>query len=244
MNKAERERLKHNEAADAVAWISLFVASHGRTIALALIAAVIVVGGFFGYNAYRTRTEERAHVQLQAAIDMARGPLASPVEGGAPPADSFATDADRTAAVIDALREVADGFPSTDAGLQARYYAASLLAESDRLDEAAAGYQQVIDRSGASIMGRMATLGLASVQVRAGQFDPAIATFQSLTTSSGDLPADAILMQLGDAYAQAGRHDEAIATFKRVAGEFPQSPYAAEARQRADRLQADVPSAS
>jgi len=244
MKTAERERIKHNEAADAIAWFSLFVASHGRTIALAAIAAVIVVGGILGYNAYRARTEERAHEQLQAAIETARRPVVAPAEGQPPAEGSFATEAERTSAVIGELQAVADGFPGTDAGLQARYYAASLLAESGRLEEAAAAYQQVIDRSGSSILGRMATLGLATVQVRAKQFDSAIATFQSLASSGDDLPTDGILMQLADAYAQAGRHSEAIDTFKRVAGEFPQSPYAAEARERADRLQADVPAAS
>src|SRR5690606_7618066 len=199
MKTAERERIKHNEAVDAIARYSLIVASHGRTIALAAIAAVIVVGGILGYNAYRARTEERAHEQLQAAIETARRPVIAPAEGQPAAEGSFATEAERTTAVIDALRGVAEGFPGTDAGLQARYYAASLMAESGRLDEAATAYQQVIDRSGTSIMGRMATLGLASVQVRAKQYDPAIATFQSLATSGSALPTASILMQLSDA---------------------------------------------
>lgn len=244
MNKAERERLKHNEAADALAAISLFIASHGRTLALATVALVLVIGGMLGYSAWRARTEERAHAQLQEAIETARRPVVAPADGAPAGSGSFGSEADRTSAVIDALRGVADGFPGTDAGVQARYYAASLLAEANRLDEAAAAYQQVIDRSGSSITGRMATLGLASVQVRAGQFEPAITTFQAMATQSGDLPTDGILMQLGDAYAQAGRQTEAVDTFKRVASEFPQSPFAAAARQRADALQAAPPAAS
>ena len=51
-------------------------------------------------------------------------------------------------------------------------------------------------------------------------------------------------MHLADAYVQAGRPAEAIETFKRIVNEFPRSPYASEARQRADALQVDVPQAS
>jgi len=245
MNKAERERLKHNEAADAVAAASLFVASHGRTIALVAVATVIIVGGLAGYSAWRSRVEERAHEQMQAAIETAARPVATSLEGAASGQETFATEVERTSAVIDALRGVADGYPSTDAGLQARYYSASLLADANRLDEAAAAYQQVIDRAGSSIVGRMAALGLASVQVRAKQYDTAIATFQSMAASGNELPTDGVLMQLADAYVQAGRSAEAIETFKRIASEFPQGPYATEARQRADALQAaGVPAAS
>ncbi len=247
MNKSERERLKHNEAADALASASLFVASHGRTLALAAVAVVLVIGVVLGYNAWRARAEERAQTQLQAAIDTAGRPVAAPAADGTPPpadAETFASEAARTSAVIDELRAVSDAYPSTDAGVQALYYAASLMAEANRLEEAASAYQSVIDRSGSSILGRMARLGLASVQVRAKDFDTAISTFQSLSASGSELPTDGVLMHLADAYVQAGRPADAIETLRRVVNEFPQSPYASDARQRADALQADVPKAS
>jgi TolA-binding protein len=37
-------------------------------------------------------------------------------------------------------------------------------------------------------------------------------------------------MQLAQAYQKAGKMQDARATFKRVADEFPQSPFAADAR--------------
>lgn len=244
MNKAERERLKHNEAADAIAVVSMFVATHGRSLALGAVALLIVGGVFLGYGAWQARTEERAHALLQTAIDTASRPVGSVLEGAPAGEESFATDAERTSAVIDKLREVADAYPATDAGLQARYYAASLLAEANRLDEAAAAYEAVIARAGSAITGRMARLGLASVQVRSKDFDTAIATFQSLSAGGGDLPVDGVLMHLADAYEQAGRPADAITTLRRVANDFPQSPYAADARRRADALQVDVPKVS
>jgi outer membrane protein assembly factor BamD (BamD/ComL family) len=45
-------------------------------------------------------------------------------------------------------------------------------------------------------------------------------------------------MQLGRAYEKAGKPAEAIRAFTRIGEEFPDSPYAAEAKTEADRLKA------
>ena len=130
--------------------------------------------------------------------------------------------------------------------MRARYYAASLYAETNRPKEAADAYAVVRDQAGAStLLGRMASLGLASMQVRQKQFDPAIKSLQDLSQRrDGPLPLDAVLVQLADAYQQAGRSAEASQALQRVIDEFPQSPYAADARQRVEALQASVAKAS
>ena len=83
------------------------------------------------------------------------------------------------------------------------------------------------------------------MQVRQKQFDPAIRTLQELSQRrDGPLPIDAVLVQLADAFQQAGRAAEATQTLQRVIDEFPQGPYAADARQRVDALRATAPKAS
>jgi TolA-binding protein len=246
MKKVERERLKHNEAADAVAAASLFVAAHGRSLLLGGVALVVLAAAVLGYLAWRERTEERAQAMLAAAVDTAAQPVQQAdllLDEGAE-APVFATEAERLEAVIGQLMATADAYPSTDAGIQARYYAASLLADANRLDAAAGAFEDVRERAGRSITGRMATLGLASVQVRAGNYEPAIRTFEELASGGGDLPVDGVLMHLADAYVHAGRQTEAVEALRRIVNEFPQSPYASEARQRADTLQADIAKAS
>ena len=130
--------------------------------------------------------------------------------------------------------------------MRARYYAASLYAETNRPKEAGDAYAAVRDQAGAStLLGRMASLGLASMQVRQKQFEPAIKALQELSQRrDGPLPVDAVLVQLADAYQQAGRSAEASQTLQRVIDEFPQSPYAADARQRVEALQVSAPKAS
>ena len=103
--------------------------------------------------------------------------------------------------------------------------------------EAAAQYQQVIEKAGDSVFGRMARLGLAEVHVREGKYDQAMSTFKELAaTAKDDLPVDAILMQLGRTQVAAGRPADAQQTFKRITDEFPTSPYASEARKELDAI--------
>ena len=64
-----------------------------------------------------------------------------------------------------------------------------------------------------------------------------IAAYKELSErKDGDMPADAILMQLGRTYIAAGKKDDAKKTFTKVVDEHPDSPYAAEARQELDAL--------
>lgn len=250
MNKAEREQLKHNEAADALVAAGSFLSQHGRTLVLAAVAVLLLVGAVFGYRAFKTRTEERAQTQLASAVEILNAPVAAaPAPGVAPvpaAAGTYATEAARADAALTQLLATAESYGRTDAGVRARYYAASLYAETNRLQEAAAAYERVRDQAGAStLLGRMASLGLASVQVRQKQFEPAIKLLQDLAQRrDGPLPVDAVLVQLAEAYQQAGRAAEASQTLQRVIDEFPQSPYAADARQRVEAFQATASKAS
>jgi predicted negative regulator of RcsB-dependent stress response len=250
MNKTEREQLKHNEAADALVAANSYLSRHGRTVALAAVAVLLLVGSVFGYRAFKARTEERAQQQLAAAVEVLNAPIAAAPAPGATPAPAaagtYATEAARSEAALKQLLATADSFSGTEAGLRARYHAASLYAETNRAKEAADAYTAVRDQAGAStLLGRMASLGLASMQVRQKQFDPAIKALQELSQRrDGPLPVDAVLVQLAEAYQQAGRAAEASQTLQRVIDEFPQSPYAADARQRVDALQASAAKAS
>ena len=52
------------------------------------------------------------------------------------------------------------------------------------------------------------------------------------------MPVDGVLMQLGRAYDKAGKTADAIRAFTRIGDEFPESPYAGDAKTEADRLKA------
>ena len=174
---------------------------------------------------------------LAAALAVAEAPVVAPT----PPAPgspmpvqqpgTFQTERAKLEAALPKFLEVADKYPSADAGITARYRAAGVLAALGRHPEAEQRYQEVVDKAGSRIYGRTARLGLAEVQVAQAKYDSATKILQELSTDSkSEIPVDGVLMQLGRAYMKAGKKDEATRAFTRVVEEFPQSLYVADAR--------------
>ena len=142
---------------------------------------------------------------LAEALTIAEAPVAPPAPppqpGATPPApppNSYPTEQAKLEAALPKFLDVVGRYPSTDAGLTARYQAACTLAELGRAAEAQVKYQEVIDRDSSGIYGQMARLGLANLEVAGGQFDRAITIYKELTADRETrLPMDGILMQLG-----------------------------------------------
>ena len=80
-------------------------------------------------------------------------------------------------------------------------------------------------------------MSLARLEAAPGTFDQAIARYSKLADEkSTGYPRDYVLMSLAAAYEQAGRLAEAAATFRRIVEELPASPFANDARTRAEYL--------
>lgn len=244
MKRIERRKLKENEFAESVARARAAIAQRQRDITIlvvVIVAAVVIVGGVLGWRASRNA---KATNLLASALAVAEAPVVTPpppAPGSPPPVQqpgTFRTDRERMDAALPLLMQTADAYPSTDAGLTARYRAAGVLAELGRYAEAEQRYQEVIARAGSSsLYGRTARLGLGEAQLAQGKNDAAVTTLKDLSTdTNSQLPLDGVLMQLGRACQQAGKKDEATRAFTRIVDEFPQSLYAADAKDRIAEL--------
>ena len=239
MKRTERHHLKENEL-EKFARRAREAFETRRRETMAAVVALLVIGVVaIGYWAYRERVQTRAHALLAAALAVQEarvGPPAAPGAGAAS-TPSFATERERSLAALAKFKAAADAYPATDAGIFARYMEATTSMALGNAADAAREYQQVIDRAGDGIYGQMARLGLAEAQARAGQYDQAINTFKELAQrKDGPLPIDGILMQLGRTYRDAGKRDDAQQTFNRLVEEFPQSPFAGDAKRELDSL--------
>jgi tetratricopeptide (TPR) repeat protein len=133
----------------------------------------------------------------------------------------------------------ADAYPTTGAGIAARYQAGSVLLQLGRPKEAMERFREVSERAGDEFYGQMAKLGLADAQAAVGQYDAAISAYQQLSTrKDGSLPVDGVLIQLARTYAMAGKKAEALKTYQKVMDEYPQSVYAAVAKKEVDTAKA------
>jgi tetratricopeptide (TPR) repeat protein len=207
---------------------------------LAVLLGAVVVGGFI---VWQQEDDARAEQMLAEAMVTFNAqvipPSTTPAAPGEVPAaatlgatGSYATEAAKLNAALPKLKVAADAYPDTDAGITARYHYASSLAALGKHTEAIQAFDDVMSRAGNDgLYSRMAQMGKADTQARAGQLNDAIATWKSLASSTDeDLPKDAILMELGKAYQASGNQEEARKAFTQIVDEHPTSPYSADAR--------------
>jgi tetratricopeptide (TPR) repeat protein len=239
MKTSERHHLKENEFALTVASLSESVAAHQKNLLLAaglVLVAAVLAGGYWFWQ--RQQHEKASALLAEARVVATAQVTALPtINSPAVGAGTYATEKARDEAAVRKFQEAAAAYPNTQPGITARYQAASLLAELGKVAEAEQAYNEVIRLDGNGLHGRMARLGVAALQLRAGKVDPAIQTLQELSQRTDtDLPVDGVLMQLGDAYRRAGRTPEAIRAYTRIVDEFPESAYAADAKTEIDQL--------
>jgi TolA-binding protein len=205
-----------------------------------IISAVVVVGiALVGYYAWHEHVKSRAHSLLAEALVVQSARVGAPAAPGTAGAGSlsYLTERDRAQAALTKFKAAADAYPSTDAGIYARYQEAATSTALGSPAQAISAYQQVIDRAGDGIYGQMARLGLAQAQALDGKYDQAINAFKELAQhKDGPLPVDGILMQLGKAYLDAGKRADAQQTFTRLVEEYPESPFSADARKALETL--------
>jgi tetratricopeptide (TPR) repeat protein len=247
MKTQERRHLKEN---DLARWLRLtidYVAGNSRQLGMIAGAVVLIAVIVWGVMAFRQRSSSDAEAALAEALVVLNAqvtPPTAPEDVDLPAAaqlgaeGTFRTEAAKLQVAIPKLRHAADTYPDQEAGIVARYHLAGALAALGQTEEAIKEFSEVVKRAPAdSVYGRMARLGQADTQVRAGQYDAAIAAWKQLASENiEDLPADAILLELARAYVAKGDTTEARKVFTQLLDEHPTSPYSTEARAELDSL--------
>jgi TolA-binding protein len=244
MKRIERHKLKENEFARTVAHAREALATRQRDVVAGVLVVVLALAAVGGFVWWRGAREARANDSLAAALAIYEAPvvpLAKPAPGSPAPVPqpgTYTTEEAKLQAALPKSLETADQFPSSGAGVAARYHAAAILAQLGRFAEAEGRYNEVIERAGDRIYARTARLGLADTQAAQGKFDNAIAIYTELSRdTTSQIPVDSVLMQLGRTCARAGRKDEARAAFGRIVKEFPESLYLGDARREMEEVQ-------
>ena len=238
MKTTERHHLKENELNKLARQARETIGSR-RSETTTLIAVVAVVGVVaLGYFGWRENVQTKAHGLLAEAMAVQNARVGPPPAPGTPAGGLyFPTERERSQAALTKFKIAADAYPSTDAGVYARYQEGATSLALGSAPGAIAAYEQVTKEAGDGFYGQMARLGLAEAQARAGQFDSAINTFKELSQrKDGPLPVDGILMQLGRTYVDAGKRADAQQTFNKLVEEYPESPFTGEAKKELDTL--------
>ena len=246
MKTTERHHLKDNELAIALNQAQSWAEQNSRTLTTAIGAIVLVAVAVFGFMAYRSNTDNKARALLTEAmvIEEARVMPPAPPTGmtndpnaiGGQLPGTYPNEKAKLEAAVPKFQAAADAYPSSDPGLTARYHLARAFVALGRNDDAIREYDKVI-AGGNTLLARSAKLGKADAQLRASQFDPAIATLKQIVDAKEPgLPAEAMLMELARAYKLAGKTEDARKTLTQIVEQHAESPYAAEARSEIDKI--------
>jgi tetratricopeptide (TPR) repeat protein len=243
MKRKERHHLKENELAHTIAAARGAIEARKGQLTGVLLVLLVIAAVAGGIVVWRQEDNARAQQLLADAMVTFNARVipatTAPDQPGEVPAaatlgatGSYATAAAKLTAALPKLKAAADAYPETDAGVTARYHYASSLAALGKHAEAIQAFDEVgLHAGNNSLYGRMARMGKADTQVRAGQLEAAIATWKELASSTdAELPKDAILMELGKAYQASGNQEEARKAFTQIVDQHPTSPYLAEAR--------------
>lgn len=238
MKRTERRHLRENPVETFTRQAREAIENRGRETAGIVALTVVVGGAAIGYFGWRQHVQTKAHALLAEAMTVQDARVGPPPAPGTPANGIyFPTERERSQAALTKFKIAADAYPSTDAGIYARYQEGALSLGLGTPPGAAAAFQQVIEKAGDGFYGQMARLGLAEAHARAGQFDLAINAFKDLAQrKDGPLPVDGILMQLGRTYLEAGKKADAQQTFNRIVDEYPESPFAGDARRELEAL--------
>lgn len=239
MKAKERHHLKENEFVTTTAQVVDTVRANRDQFLIGAIAVVLIVGIGGGWWYWHKHTNDEASSMLAIGMAIAQAPIAPPptVPGATQTPGTYPSDQARQQAALQAFQQVASLYPSTQAGLAAKYQAGVALMALARFPEAEQSFSAVADQAGTSLYGSMARLGRAEALQNEGKYDDAIKVLTDLAAERDSaLPVDGVLMQLAQTYVKAGKPQDARAAFKRVVDEFPDSPYAGEARQQLTTL--------
>jgi TolA-binding protein len=253
MKRVERHRLKENEVALSVERARQTFEQYQKPIIFGAVAVVVILAIVGGYFYWRSSTDNASRLLLAQAMAVAEAqvvppspPAPTPTAGTSPaanppappPPGSFPTERAKLEAALPKFMAVVNAYPSTQAAIAGRYYAAATLVALGQPTEAIQQYRAVIDRAGNGLYGDMARLGLADAEAAAKQYDAAIAGYRELATrKDAQIPVDGVLMQLGRVYQAAGKQTEALQTFRRIVDEYPYSIYAQAAKKEVDSVQ-------
>jgi TolA-binding protein len=240
MKAKERRHLKQNEFVETTAKVVSFAQEQRNRLIIGGVVAAIVVAGGGGYWWWHHHVNDDAGGLLGIATSIAQAPIVPPptVPGATQAVGTYPTDKARGVAAQAAYQDVIAKYPSTEAATTARYQLGVTQLQSGAAAQAEQTFQQVVSAAGStSVYGLMARMGRAQALVEEKKYDDAIKEYTDLSGQrDSSLPIDGVLMQLARTCQKAGKTQDARAAFKRVVDEFPDSPYAAEAKQQITEL--------
>jgi TolA-binding protein len=233
MRREHRRELKHDRFVDEIGSLSTRARENQRL--LITVAAAVVIAALAGYGIffYRSTREQNAQKALSAAIETLDSPLLPAAGGQAMPGAKYKTEAERNGAAEKQFKEVQTKFAGTDAADVAGLYLARFDAGRGDIAGSRKLLEQFIRDHPKHVLVGSARYSLYQLRIQNGEAAKVANELEAeISKPEPVLPADTLLALLAHAYDAQGNAVKSKEAYKRIATEYPDSPYALEAQRR------------
>lgn len=226
--KQIKEDIRHGDLQTAVSTTYEKLHENQRLIVGAVVAVLVLGIGFALVRIYMKGRSEKAAEELAAAVEIYEAPVGEDA-GEDATGPRFASDEERRSEAREALEAVAGGASEDVAGL---YLADLALREGDKAS-ARKHWEAFLDDHDDHVLAAAVRLNLIRLDREEGRGEEVVARLEAeLVEPERNLPEDVILFELAKTLDMLGRGDEAKDYYQRILDDYPQSPYATEAREK------------
>ena len=221
MRRVTRKKLKQDEFVSIVDQMIHWFSENWKPIVAALSAVVVVFLLWWGLSSWTQNRNAKASQMLAATTEKM---------------DKATTPEDRKA-VEGELREVIDRYGRTPQADEAHILLARMLIQDGSTDEARRLLSAVSEKNKDTATVRVATLDLLHLRVASGQASEVAQELQAMVAGKDPrLPRDVALYELAKVSRAEGNVTQAREYLQKLVDDFPESPYAAEARRSLQEL--------
>jgi TolA-binding protein len=234
MDRQQRHNLKHDKFVDEIGALSSRARENQRLLYMIGGAVVVIALIVYGFFFYRSTQERKAQGLLATAIETFDAPLGDQAQQQNTSAPKFKTEAERNAAAETQFKDVQAKYPRSDASDVAGLYMARLAVNRGEIPTARKLFQDFINDQGNHILVSAARFSLYQLRIDNGEAAQVITELDAeLAKAQPSLPGDSILVLQAQAYEIQGNQEKSRQSYRRIATEFPDSPYAVDAQRRA-----------
>lgn len=228
--KEIKHDIRHDEVQEALVTTWDRILQNQRLVVGVLVGLFVLAAAASGLAAFMDSQKRAASEALADAIKIAGAPI---VEDGAKPDDplqpTFASEADRAARAKTALGEVGSGVAEDVAEL----YLAGMAARDGDTAEARRIWEGFLKSHKDHLLAASVRLNLIQLDRAEGKAQEVADKLRAeLASSTRTLPEDVVLFELAQTLEELGQDEEARDQYQRILDDFPESPYATEARRK------------
>jgi tetratricopeptide (TPR) repeat protein len=240
--RLSRKEIKHDIREDQVRVgieaIFDWVSQNARVVAAIGAGVLVLVLAVIGIRYFLEQRHDEASEALGRAIAAAQAPV---VEEGAEPdrtmAPSFPSEQTKRARARELLEGVIEDYGNTVAADVAKVYLARILYEQGQADEARRLWGEFLEEHPGHMLAASVRVNLLEQDRAAGKAEAVVEELRAwLGSEKPSLPTDVLLYELGRSLEELDRADEARDTYRRLADEYPDSPYARDAQAKLQEL--------